>query len=350
MIIVMAPWATREHKESLLAHVRKMGMDGHLLEDDNRTIIAVMGDERANEERPPLESSFETWPGVEKVLPVLQPFLLASREYHESDTQIRIGPARKGEAPVIIGGKDIHVIAGPCAVEIEETTMEIARHVKKAGCRMFRGGAFKPRTSPYSFQGFGEDGLRILKKVRKEVGLLIVTEVLDVHEVDMVAEVADVLQIGTRNMTNFRLLKSLGGVKKPILLKRGMSSTIKEFLMAAEYILSSGNPNVLLCERGIRTFESHTRFNLDINAIPAIKQLSHLPILVDPSHATGLWRLVEPVALAGVAAGADGLLVEVHTDPQNALSDGGQAIKPEKLPVLIKKARQIARVVNRKLP
>ncbi|HNW34501.1 MAG TPA: 3-deoxy-7-phosphoheptulonate synthase, partial [Candidatus Ozemobacteraceae bacterium] len=243
---------------------------------------------------------------------------------------------------------EIQMIAGPCAVENEETAMAIAEAVSKLGCKLFRGGAFKPRTSPYSFQGLGEEGLRILSRIRAKTGLKIVTEVLDIHEVELVAEHADMLQIGTRNMTNYRLLKALGSIRKPILLKRGMSATIKEFLMAAEYILANGNPNVVLCERGIRTFENYTRFNLDISAVPAVKRLSHLPIIVDPSHATGQWRLVEPVALAGIAAGADGVMIEVHTDPQHALSDGCQALKPERLPSLLEKIRGISAVLGRR--
>lgn len=344
MIIVMAPWATAEHKQNILDQIAKMGLEAHLLEDDRRTIVAVMG-----EERPIVELPFESWPGVERVLPVLQPFLLASREYRGENSLIKVGPCGEGKDPVVFGGREVQVIAGPCAVEFEEITLKTAHLVKQAGCKLFRGGAFKPRTSPYSFQGLGAEGLAILRRVREETGLLIVTEVMDVHEVDLVATTADILQIGTRNMTNFNLLKAMGGVKKPVLLKRGMSSTIKEFLMAAEYILSSGNPNVILCERGIRTFETYTRFNLDINAVPAIKHLSHLPIIIDPSHATGLWRLVEAVTLAGIAAGADGVMVEIHPDPQNALSDGSQALKPEKLPPLLEKIRGIAGVLGRTL-
>ncbi|MFZ2960731.1 MAG: 3-deoxy-7-phosphoheptulonate synthase [Candidatus Ozemobacteraceae bacterium] len=345
MIIVMAPWAKPEHISDVVVHIREMGFGCRLLPGESRTLIAVEGGEHQL-----LEKSFEAWPGVEKVIPVLQPFKLASREYLPQDTHVVIGSDRPGLKPVVIGGPDLQIIAGPCAVEDEKITLEIAHRVKAAGCRMFRGGAFKPRTSPYSFQGLGEEGLRILEKVRDETGLFIVTEVLETGDIDQVAQTADVLQVGTRNMSNFRLLQRLGMVKKPVLLKRGMNATIKEFLMAAEYILSHGNPNVILCERGIRTFETYTRFTVDINAIPAVKQLSHLPILIDPSHGTGVWRLVEPVALAGIAAGADGLLVEVHCDPQHALSDGSQALKPERLPGLMKKLRAIGAVLDRTLP
>ena len=337
MIIVMASWATAEHKNKIVDHVKTLGLDVHLLQDEYRSIIAVMGDEQ-----PAIEATFETWAGVERVMPVRQPFQLASREFKPENSFVRVG------GDIVFGGDEIQVIAGPCAVESEETTMAIADVICKLGCKLFRGGAFKPRTSPYSFQGLGEEGLRILSRVREKTGLKIVTEVLDVHEVELVAAHADMLQVGTRNMANYRLLKALGSVRKPILLKRGMSSTIKEFLMAAEYILANGNPNVVLCERGIRTFENYTRFNLDISAVPAVKRLSHLPIIVDPSHATGQWRLVEPVALAGIAAGADGVMIEVHTDPQHALSDGNQALKPERLPALLEKIRGISTVLGRR--
>ncbi|HOY67973.1 MAG TPA: 3-deoxy-7-phosphoheptulonate synthase [Candidatus Ozemobacteraceae bacterium] len=337
MIIVMAPWATADHKNKILDHIQTLGLDAHLLQDEYRSIIAVMGDEQ-----PAVEATFETWAGVERVMPVRQPFQLASREFKPENSFVRVG------GDVVFGGDEIQIIAGPCAVEDEGTALAIAAAVKAQGCKLFRGGAFKPRTSPYSFQGLGEEGLRILSRVREKTGLKIVTEVLDVHEVDLVAEHADMLQVGTRNMANYRLLKALGAVRKPVLLKRGMSSTIKEFLMAAEYILANGNPNVVLCERGIRTFENYTRFNLDISAVPAVKRLSHLPIIVDPSHATGQWRLVEPVALAGIAAGADGVMIEVHTEPQHALSDGSQALKPERLPGLLEKIRGISSVLGRR--
>lgn len=344
MIIVMTPWATAEHKQNVLEQVDKFGLEAHLLEDERHTIIVIVG-----EKNPVTELRFESLPGVERVIPVAHPFLLASREYKSENTLVKVGIYGENKQPVVFGGEEIHIIAGPCAVEFEEVTLQTARLVKQAGCKLFRGGAFKPRTSPYSFQGLGAEGLAILRKVKEETGLLIVTEVMDVHEVDLVATTADILQIGTRNMTNFTLLKAMGAIKKPVLLKRGMSSTIKEFLMAAEYILSSGNPNVILCERGIRTFENYTRFNLDINAIPAIKYLSHLPIIVDPSHATGNWRFVEPIALAGIAAGADGVMIEVHPNPENALSDGSQSLKPERLLPLIEKMRGIAQVLNRKM-
>lgn len=337
MIIVMAPWATSDHAHKILDHVKTLGLDAHQLQDEYRTIIAVMGDEQ-----PAIDAAFETWAGVERVMPVRQPFQLASREFKPENSFVRVG------GDVVFGGDEVHIIAGPCAVEDEATALAIAEAVKAQGCKVFRGGAFKPRTSPYAFQGLGEEGLRILSRVREKTGLKIVTEILDPHDAELIAEHADMLQVGTRNMSNFSLLKTLGEIRKPVLLKRGMSSTIKEFLMAAEYILANGNPNVVLCERGIRTFENYTRFNLDISAVPAIKRLSHLPIIIDPSHATGQWRLVEPVALAGIAAGADGVMIEVHTDPQHALSDGSQALKPERLPGLIEKLRGISGVLGRR--
>ncbi|MBF0409646.1 MAG: 3-deoxy-7-phosphoheptulonate synthase [Candidatus Riflebacteria bacterium] len=341
MIILMAPWATEKHVSDLRKHIINSGMSASVLENAGRKLIAVSlcGG-------PLFEKSFETWPGVEQTFPIIQPFMLASREFNPENTLIQLKMKKSpGVKPAIFGGNDVQIIAGPCAVEDEKSCMEIAEKVKEAGCNIFRGGVFKARTSPYAFQGLGKKGLKILEKIKKQFGMFIVTEVLDSSEIPPTIEVADVLQIGTRNMTNFRLLESLGKFDKPILLKRGMSSTIREFLMAAEYILKNGNPNVILCERGIRTFETHTRFTMDINAFPAIKQISHLPIIADPSHATGSWRLVESVSLAAVAAGADGLLIEVHTDPKNALSDGVQSILPERLPALIKKVRAIKNIL-----
>lgn len=346
MMILLKHTATAKQKKSLVEHIRSQGCDACLFEDDLRAIVITVDNMQE-----PVEVELSDWPFIERLLPSNQPFLLASRDYREKNTHVKVGEKKsgKGGSDVVFGSETAYVIAGPCAVEFESTTLEIARHVKKAGCRLFRGGTFKPRSSPYSFQGLGRDGLRILEKVRKETGLHIVTEVLEIHDLDDVAAVADVIQIGTRNMSNFNLLKQLGGIKKPVLLKRGMSSTIKEFLMAAEYILANGNPNVILCERGIRTFETYTRFNLDINAVPAIKELSHLPIIIDPSHATGIGRLVEPVALAGIAAGADGILMEVHTDPSNSFSDGAQAIQVDLLAPLTRKLNGVAEVIGRKV-
>jgi 3-deoxy-7-phosphoheptulonate synthase len=342
MIIVMAPWATQDHIKDIVQQLKKLGFDSHLCMSDFRTIIGVI-----DEERKLAGQSLDTWPGVERVMAVVQPFKLAAREFKPENSLINIGTPAGEKDPIVFGGGEVPLIFGPCAVEEEKVTLEIARHLRECGVRIFRGGAFKPRTSPYSFQGMGEQGLKILAKVKKELGMLIITETMESEDIDKVAEVADVIQVGTRNMSNFRLLKQLGKVKKPVLLKRGMSSTIKEFLMAAEYILANGNFNVILCERGIRTFEDYTRFTLDINAIPSIHRLSHLPIIVDPSHGTGRWRLVEPISLASLAAGADGLMIEVHCDPQHALSDGCQALIPDKIPDLLKKFRGVAGAIGR---
>jgi 3-deoxy-7-phosphoheptulonate synthase len=344
MIIVMAPWATPEHIDNVKNRLGTMGFQTHLCMSDVRTILGVI-----DEDRKLSDKALESWAGVERVIPVVHPFKLASREFLPDSSRITVGNIPGTETPVVFGGDEIQIIAGPCALEDEETTFAIARALKKAGCTMMRGGAFKPRTSPYSFQGMGQEGLNLLKKMRRQIGLLVVTEAMDITDLDAVAEAADIVQIGTRNMSNFPLLKKLGTIKKPILLKRGMSSTIKEFLMAAEYILAAGNFNVILCERGIRTFEDYTRFTLDINAVPAIKHLSHLPIIVDPSHGTGKWRLVEAVACAGIAAGADGLIIEVHPSPEHAHSDGCQALLPEKFPPLLKKLQGIAKVLGRKV-
>ena len=344
MIIVMASWAVPEHVDGVLAKVQEMGKQHHLLKGDSRTLIVLTG-----EEDPDAQRHFANLPGVERLLAVAGSFKLASREFRMENTQVFVGCVPGTDKPVVFGGREAHIIAGPCAIEGESVSMEIARQVKAAGGKLYRGGAFKPRASPYSFQGLGKIGLKVLEKIRREVGLLIVTEVLEAADVDDVAAVADVVQIGMRNMANFRLLTAVAKTNKPVLLKRGMSATINEFLMAAEYILSAGNPNLILCERGIRTFETHTRYTLDINAVAAVKQLSHLPIIVDPSHGTGLWKLVEPAACAGIAAGGDGILIEVHTDPQHALSDGTQALLCDKLPGLMKKLQGIARVLDRDL-
>lgn len=344
MIIVMAPWATQDHIKGVSEQLKKLGFATHLNMSDFRTIIGVI-----DEERKLLSESLDTWPGVERIIPVVQPFKLASREFKEENSVISIGTPPGEKTPISFGGREVPFVCGPCAIEDEKVTMHIAEHIRDFGVRIFRGGAFKPRTSPYSFQGMGEEGLRILAKIRKELGMLIITEAMEVEDIERVVEVADVIQVGTRNMSNFNLLKHLGKVKKPILLKRGMSATIKEFLMAAEYVLANGNFNIILCERGIRTFEDYSRFTLDINAIASIHHLSHLPIIIDPSHGTGKWRLVEPAARAAMAAGADGLMVEVHCCPQEALSDGCQALMPDKVPRLLKNLRDIGKVVGRKL-
>jgi 3-deoxy-7-phosphoheptulonate synthase len=279
-------------------------------------------------------------PGVDKVMPILQPYKLASRETKDGDTVIKVGD-------VEIGGPKCIVMAGPCAVESEEQLMATATAVKKAGASMLRGGAFKPRTSPYSFQGLGEEGLKILARAREETGLPVVTEVMDASDVKLIESYADVLQVGARNVQNFALLKAVGLAKKPILLKRGMMTTLDELLMSAEYVMASGNDNVMLCERGIRTFETSMRNTLDISAVPVLKEKTHLPVIVDPSHAIGQWRFVLPLAKAAVAVGADGLMIEVHPDPRNALSDGPQSLKPEKFHKLMDEIESIANIVRK---
>jgi 3-deoxy-7-phosphoheptulonate synthase len=307
-------------------------------------VIGLIGEESAIVNRP-----LNLLPGVESVMRVQKPFKLASREFHPQSSQVVIPAVRKGGKPVVIGGPEIVVVAGPCSVETPEIMMETARAVKKAGVQMLRAGAFKPRSSPYSFQGLGVEGLRILAQVRREVGLPFITEVMDTRDVEMVAEVADVLQIGARNMQNFNLLKAVGRTRTPVMIKRGLANTIEELLMSAEYVLSQGNPNVFVCERGIRTFERATRNTLDLNAVPVIKKLSHLPVAVDPSHGTGYADLVPPMTLAGVAAGADAIMLEVHPRPKEAASDGGQTIDFKTLAALMKSMRAVARAVGRKL-
>jgi 3-deoxy-7-phosphoheptulonate synthase len=281
-------------------------------------------------------------PGVEKVHRITQPFKLASRDFKSKDTIIRVGKNT-------IGGKKIHVIAGPCAVENLPTLLKIAQSVKKAGATFIRGGAFKPRTSPYSFQGLGEEGLKFLAEAREKTDMPVITEIMDPRDMDIILKYADIIQIGARNMQNFRLLREVGSHNKPIFLKRGLSATVKDLLMAAEYIMAQGNNKVILCERGIRTFETATRNTLDLNAVPVLKHLSHLPVIVDPSHGAGQWRLVSPMAKAAIAAGADGLMIEVHSNPEEALSDGEQSLKPEKFNVLMRELRVIAKAVGRKI-
>ncbi|MEK6646547.1 MAG: 3-deoxy-7-phosphoheptulonate synthase [Candidatus Firestonebacteria bacterium] len=335
MIIVLTPEVTEKEIEHIIEKIKKVGLAPHIVRGVEKTIIMVIGDERAFTSLP-----LESFPGVEKVMPILQPFKLASREFKSQSTVIKINDKE-------IGGNKIAVIAGPCAVENEEMILKIAKDVAKAGANFLRGGAFKPRTSPYSFQGLGEEGLKYLANAGKAEGLPVVTEVMDTRSVELVAKYADILQIGTRNMQNFDLLKAVGDCKKPVLLKRGMMSTIKELLMAAEYIMSRGNYNVILCERGIRTFEDMTRNTLDLTAVPVVKHLSHLPIVVDPSHGTGKWRWSIPMSKAAVACGADGLILEVHPSPEDAVSDGDQSILPEKFKKLVSELKSIAVAVGR---
>jgi len=335
MLIVMNSAATAEDVSRVVEAVENLGLHAHPIPGAERTAIGITGNRGAVE-----SAAFENLPGVAEVIPVTAPYKLVSREAKREDTVVSIGG-------VPVGGLRVAVVAGPCAVESEKQALDIARKVCAAGATLYRGGAFKPRTSPYSFQGLGEPGLKILKKVREETGLPIVTEVLDTDTADLVAEYADCLQIGARNMQNFALLKRVGRVRKPVLLKRGMSATIEEFLLSAEYLLSEGNYEVVLCERGIRTFADHTRNTLDLSVIPYVKRISHLPILVDPSHGTGKRLKVLPMSRAAVAAGSDGLLIEVHDHPEVALSDGPQALLPEMFAQLMDEVRLLAPVVGR---
>ncbi len=338
MIIVLKPDATEEQINHIVEKLKGFGLQIHMSKGEERTIIGAIGDERVLANQP-----LEIFPGVEKVMPILQPFKLVSREFKKEDTIIEF------ENGVKIGGKKIHVMAGPCAIESKELLIQIAEDVKAAGASFIRGGAFKPRTSPYTFQGLGEEGLKYLSEAKKKTGLLVITEVMDPRDIELILPYTDIIQIGTRNMQNFRLLTEVGGYDKPVLLKRGLSATIKEFLMSAEYIMAKGNTKVMLCERGIRTFETYTRNTLDLSAIPVIKKLSHLPVIVDPSHGVGKWDLVAPMAKAAVAAGADGLIIEVHPNPEEAFSDGEQSLKPKAFKELMKDLKVIAKAVGREL-
>jgi 3-deoxy-7-phosphoheptulonate synthase len=337
MIVVMKQNATRGQIDNVTARIEQLGCRVHLSEGEERTIIGIIGNGR------PLDrEQLERLAGVERTVPILRPFKLASRDFHPQDTVVSING-------LAVGGKQLTVMAGPCAVESREQLLETAQIVKDAGAHMLRGGAYKPRTSPYSFQGLGEEGLRLLAEARQETGLPVVTEVMDPQQVPLVTTYADVLQIGARNMQNYTLLHAVGEAQRPVLLKRGMMSTVEELLMAAEYILSHGNDRVILCERGIRTFEPYTRNTLDISAVPLLKQLCHLPVIVDPSHGSGKWELVGPLARAAVAAGADGLMIEVHPHPDQALSDGAQSLKPARFAELMQNLRPIVEAVGRTL-
>ncbi len=337
MIIVLKPDATESQIKHLINKVKSMGLKPMISRGVERTIVGVIGEEDLLRVQP-----LEVYPGVEKVLPILAPYKLVSREFKPADTVVEVNGLK-------IGGKRLVVMAGPCAVENFELLLSVAKSIKKAGASVLRGGAFKPRTSPYSFQGLGEEGLKFLAEARKRTGLPVITELMDLRDLELVERHADIIQIGARNMQNFDLLKEVGRSKKPVLLKRGMAATIKDWLLSAEYILQNGNFNVILCERGIRTFETETRFTLDMNAVPVIKNLSHLPILVDPSHGTGKWGLGPSMAKAAIAAGADGLLIEVHPKPEEALSDGAQSMLPEKFGKLMKELKRVARAVGREL-
>jgi 3-deoxy-7-phosphoheptulonate synthase len=341
MLVVMQSHATEEQIRAVCQRIESLGLKAHPIPGSIRTAIGITGNKGAVD-----LGVLESLPGVVECIPVSKPYKLVSRDAKEEDSVLRIStPA--GE--VIVGGRHIAMVAGPCAVESEEQCFTIAERVKKTGVRLFRGGAYKPRTSPYSFQGLGEAGLKILSRVRAKYGFGIITEAIDNESLDLVEEYADVIQIGARNMQNFSLLKRAGRAKKPVLLKRGMSATLDEFLMAAEYILSEGNYNVMLCERGVRTFADHSRNTLDLTIVPAVKKRSHLPILVDPSHGTGRRHKVLPLSRAAVAVGADGLLVEVHHEPDKALSDGMQSILPEEFAELAGEVRQIAAVLHREV-
>jgi 3-deoxy-7-phosphoheptulonate synthase len=345
MIIVLRPDSTEPQIDHILERIRELGFKPHLSRGQVRTIIGVIGDEEKLRVEP-----LQAIPGVEQVLPILKAFKLASREFHQADSVVVVGAdAGPGVKPVRIGGGSLVLIAGPCAVEGTEVLDTIAGHVKAAGANLLRGGAFKPRTSPYSFQGLGEEGLRILRDVGHKHGLPVVTEVMDPRQVDLVHGYADMFQVGARNMQNFDLLKEVGQTRKPVLLKRGMSATVKDLLMSAEYVLSEGNPNVVLCERGVRSFEDSTRNMLDMSAVPNVKGQSHLPIIVDPSHATGRPDLIPSMSRAALAAGADGVHVEVHSCPEKALSDGPQALLPPQFAALAKDLRRLAEVLGKVL-
>jgi 3-deoxy-7-phosphoheptulonate synthase len=337
MIVVMRANATTREISDVIARIREMGFDVHLSEGKERTIIGVIG-----RGRPLDREQLSLMAGVQDVMPVTHPYKIASREYHPDDTLIPLNG-------IMVGSEDLAIIAGPCSVEDRVQIIETAHAVREAGATALRGGAFKPRTSPYAFQGLGEEGLRYLAEAREATGLPVVTEVMDPQLVPLVRDYADVLQIGARNMQNYALLHAVGESQHPVLLKRGMSSTIEELLMAAEYILSHGNMRVMLCERGIRTFETYTRNTFDINAIPVLKHLSHLPVIADPSHAVGKWEYVESVSMAAVAAGADGVILEVHLDPDHAQSDGRQSLKPERFAALVTKMRLLAPALGRRV-
>ncbi len=340
MIVVLKPDAEASEVESVTNKIKSLGYQTHEIVGVERRVIGAVGKDDQNKEH--LKQVLETMPGVESVIPIQKPYKLAGREIQTANSEIQVDN-------VVIGGERIALMAGPCSVESREQLQTTAKVVKEAGANFLRGGAFKPRTSPYSFQGLEEEGLKLLKEAKEETGLPIVTEVMNPREVDLVARYADILQVGARNVQNFSLLKELGAVPKPILLKRGLMTTIKEFLMSAEYILSEGNKNVILCERGIRTFETATRNTLDISAVPVLKKETHLPVIIDPSHGTGHWDLVAPMAMAAIAAGADGLMIEVHPDPINAFSDGPQSLKPATFNHLVESLRPLLKVMGRTL-
>ncbi|MFH1893571.1 MAG: 3-deoxy-7-phosphoheptulonate synthase [Candidatus Zixiibacteriota bacterium] len=337
MIVVMRKDATLKQIGSVIKTIEELGFRPHMSEGEEKTIIGVIGDERKVS-----KDALAVLPGVESVVPILKPFKLASREFKPDKTVVKLNGAE-------IGGERISVIAGPCAIETYDQVLEAAKSAKRAGAQILRGGAFKPRTSPYSFQGLGEEGLKILKSVGEKVGLPVITEVMTPELADLIADYVDILQVGARNMQNFALLEKVGKISKPILLKRGMMSTIEELLMSAEYIMANGNRNVILCERGIRTFEKYTRNTLDMSAVPVIQKLSHLPVIVDPSHATGERYMIAPLSFGAIASGADGLMIEIHPDPDKALCDGYQSLPLPQFEEMMAQLAAVAASVNRKI-
>ena len=344
MVVVMKPGSTPKQVEHVVNLVREMGLKDHVIVGTERTVVAVIGNDRFKD-----RSAFESVEGVDKVVPILAPYKMASREVRKERsvvTMLQAGPAAEKSK---VGGKKVAIIGGPCSVESKSQLLEIAHAVKEAGAVGLRGGAFKPRTNPYSFQGMAEEGLKLLALAREQTGLAVVTEVMAVEQVQLVAQYADVLQIGARNMQNFNLLNAVGEQSKPVLLKRGMSATLEEFLLAAEYVLARGNQNVILCERGIRTYEDYVRNTLPLAAVPELHRVSHLPVIVDPSQGTGKNHLVDPMCRAAVAAGADGLIVEVHNDPEHALTDGAQSITPQQFADMMTSIRKIAVAVDREV-
>ena len=337
MIVVMKAGATEEKLQVVISKIEELGYRTHLMRGVERNVIGCLGDERGKDNL----HSLETFPGVEKVVPILSSYKLAAKQLNPNPTTVKVNDLCS------FGPNGFCVIAGPCSVESEEQLLRIAHEVKAAGAHALRGGAFKPRSSTYSFQGMGEEGLKILAKARDQTGLAVVTEITDYTFLDLVVEYTDVLQIGARNMQNFPLLKAVGRTNKPVLLKRGMSATVEELLLSAEYILAEGNQDVILCERGIRTFETSTRNTLDLNAVPALRERTHLPVIVDPSHGTGVWKYVNSMSRAGAACGADGLIIEVHDKPQEAMSDGGQSLKPDTFRQLMIDVEKIVKAVDR---
>ena len=345
MLVVMKAQATQEEIQAVCDTIERLGLRAHPLPGAQRTAIGITGNKGEVD-----SGSLEEMAGVQEVIRVSKPYKLVSRDTKPDNTVIKFAAANANAQPVSIGGPDLAIIAGPCGIESREQAFAAAERVARAGAQFFRGGAYKPRTSPYSFQGLGEEGLKIMAEIRDRFGLLIVTEAVDYESLDLVDQYADMIQIGARNMQNFSLLKRAGRAHKPVLLKRGISATLEEFLMAAEYIMSEGNYNIVLCERGVRTFADHTRNTLDLSIVPAVQRLSHLPIIVDPSHGTGKRNKVTPLSRAAVAVGADGLMVEVHHDPDRALSDGMQSLFPDQFDALMVQVRQIAAVLGRGVP